>query len=267
MTRRLTREQERDLIERWQAGDEAAGEHIVKAFDNYLHGWAHSYIKHGVDHEDLYQVARMGLLEALKRFDPDEEARFETYMRHRVRAEVDRFVIEASRPVRYGLSRGAKILFFHLKREAYKARQEFPDITQSELTTLLAKRLQVSEAMVEEATQVFFSNPLELDKPVYENGTAGDFLVDESPTPEENVITVMDGAVLSKALNEAISALDQRETAIIRNRVMSEGRCTLEDMAAQLGGLSKERARQLEARALRKLRKRLSKDARFEAYA
>lgn len=267
MTRRLTREQERDLIERWQSGDEAAGEHIVKAFDNYLHGWAHSYMKHGPDHEDLYQIARIGLIEAMRRFDPKEEARFETYARHRIRAEMDRFVIETSRPVRYGLSRGAKILFFHLKREEYLARQEFPNITQSELTTLLAERLQVSEAMVEAGTQALFSTALELDRPLDEGSTPGDFLVDESPSPEENAITVMDGALLSKALNEAISALDQRETAIIRNRVMSEGKYTLEDMAAQLGGLSKERTRQLEARALRKLRERLSKDARFEAYA
>lgn len=269
MTKRLTRTEEKDLIRRWQSGDEMAGERIFAAFDNYLHGWARSYEKYGPDHDDLHQVARIGVMQALKRFDTKQEVRFSTYARSWVRAELDMFVVANSGHVKYGLSRYMKQLFFGLRKQIFLIKRERPHITEAELISALSVKMRIPEKIIVRGMGVLLSSPIELDRQTHEGegGAVGDFLQDDGPTPEQNAIATLDAEHLSETLKRALTVLDEREQTIIRGRIMCEDKRTLDDLAQELGGLSKERVRQLESRALGKLRKHLKGNAVFEEFA
>lgn len=265
----LTREEERILIDRWQAGDERAGVLIFKAFENYLHGWARGYEKYGPDHGDLYQVACCGVLNALSRFDTSMEARLSSYMKMWIRVELDMYVLANSRQFAIGTSLYAKKLFFRLSREIILLRRADPSMTEGQMVPVIAKRLNVPERKVNELMPVLLSSAKELDRNLMdgEGGTAGDYLVDDGPSPEEDTITVMDAEIEAEAIRNAIQALDERERKIIRGRFLRENKKTLDALSVELDGISKERVRQLEVRAIRKLRESLSRDPVFGAYA
>ena len=212
---------------------------------------ASEYGNVGIDKMDLIQEGNVGLLQAMKKFDPTKNVRFYAYAAWWVRAYVLRYLLNNFRLVKIGTTQEQRKLFYNLRKEKAKLeRQGFvPD------PKLLADRLQVRERDVVEMDQRLGSWELSLDQPMTEDGegTFYDLLPSHQVGADEQLAESQLRILFRKKLAEYAKTLNEREEDILRNRLLSETPVTLEDLGRKYS-VTKERARQLEAKIIKKLR-------------
>lgn len=260
----LAREEEHDLAVRWKdQNDQEALNRITLAHMRLVIAMASKFRNFGLSMNDLIQEGHVGLLEAATRFDPAREVRFSTYAAWWIRASMQDYILRNWSIVRGGTSSTQKALFFNLRRLRARLARGSAMLPSEEVYRQVAHALRVSEADVALMDSRLSAPDTSLNAPASEDGGTSsdrmDFLVSEAPLPDEVVGNAIDTERRSAWLSEALTALNDRELKIIRERRLSEEGATLESLGASLG-ISKERVRQIESRALEKLRSALVKE-------
>jgi RNA polymerase sigma-32 factor len=252
----LTRDHEFELAHRWRtAGDTAALHELVRAYTRLVVSIAARFRHYGLPVGDLVQEGNVGLMQAAARFEPDRGVRFSTYAAWWIRSAMQDYVLRNWSIVRTGTTAAQKSLFFNLRR----LRARIEESSGAPLTDAgrrkIASELHVDLAEVELMDMRLGAADQSLNAPVGDSSEDDwqDFLPDRRPNPEEVVTSTRDSEIRSRWLAEAMGELSSRERAIIRQRRLQEEGATLEELGRELG-VSKERVRQLEHRALVKLR-------------
>jgi RNA polymerase sigma-32 factor len=256
----LSREIEYDLAKRWRdSQDQEALHKLVRAYTRLVISIASRFRNYGLPMGDLVQEGNVGLLQAAERFEPDRGVRFSTYASWWIRSAMQDFILRNWSIVRTGTTAAQKSLFFNLRR----LRAQIDDIGGEQLSEesreFIANELKVNVHEVEAMEIRLNGGDQSLNAPVSDESEDSwqDFLADQRPSSEETVVSVRDGRTRARWLVEALRELPQREQTIIRKRRLTENGATLEELGRVLG-VSKERVRQLEHRALTKLRKSIS---------
>ncbi len=248
----LSRDEELMLAKRWRDGDDLrAREKLILSNLRFVLKIAHEYTGYGSSLRELVQEGNVGLVIAADRFEPDRGLRFVSYAVWWIRAMILSHVQRSASIVRTGTTRDSRHAFFNLRSTRRRLEAE----KQREITPAeLARALGMTEQSVLETEQRLVTGDLPLDTGFIEQ------LRDTSPSPEEGVAEVESARIERKRLHNALKVLDGRERAIIERRILAEEH----DSLAAIGGdlsVSRERVRQLERRALRKLKDSLAQAA------
>jgi RNA polymerase sigma-32 factor len=257
----LTRDAEFELARRWRDdGDEAALHELVRAYARLVVSSASRFRNYGLPMGDLVQEGNVGLMQAAARFEPERDVRFSTYAAWWIRSAMQDYILRNWSIVRTGTTAAQKSLFFNLRRLRAQIEDASSQHLSDEGRQWIAKELDVETRDVEAMEQRMSGTDQSLNAPISETSEDDwqEFLSDERPSPESVVIGMRDSRTRSQWLAEAIGALSEREQTIIRRRRLREEGATLEELGTMLG-VSKERVRQLEHRALGKLRAAISK--------
>jgi RNA polymerase sigma-32 factor len=258
----LERQQEFDLAVKWlENRDQQALHQLASAHMRLVIAVAAKFRRYGLGMNDLIQEGHIGLLEAAARFDPYRGFRFSTYATWWIRASVQDFVLRNWSIVRSGTSSGQKALFFSLRRLRARIARNRQSATSHELYQELASALRVSVGDVATMDSRLSGPDMSLNAAIGEEGEGAsekqDFLVDPNPRPDETAERQIDSQRRGAWLAHAMATLNARERRIIELRRLEDEGVTLEQLGAELG-ISKERVRQIENRALGKLRDALS---------
>ena len=259
----LEREYEVELATKWRdEGDDRAMHELVMAYARIVVSAASRYRYYGLSNGDLIQEGNIGLMQAAKRFDPDRGVRFSTYAAWWIRASIHDHILRNWSIVRTGTTAAHKSLFFKLRRLRARIGEADGGPLSHEGRQKIAETIGVTVADVTVMEQRLSGADGSLNAAVSQDSEseAQDFLADERPNPEQVVIELHDGEVLSRWLNDALSELSPRERLIIMKRRLQDDGATLEQLGGVLG-VSKERVRQLEHRALKKLKKSLEEQS------
>jgi RNA polymerase sigma-32 factor len=255
----LTREEEQDLVIRFRTrGDDAARETLIAAHLRYVVAIALKYQRYAVPLEELVSEGNFGLVHALGKFELDRGTRFVTYAAYWIRAYVLNHVIRSWSLVGVGSGALRSKMFFRLRRERVKIANLVGEGPEAE--NMLAQSLGLPEATVSAMLRRLDARDVSLDaKPVDGSNTSlGDLLVTPGSSQEEFFADSELDAQRRVAVKSALSELDERERYIVEKRLMAdrEDELSLAEIGRQLG-VSRERARQLEVRAKRKLRSKI----------
>ncbi|WP_207477742.1 sigma-70 family RNA polymerase sigma factor [Arenibaculum pallidiluteum] len=254
----LTPDEERELALRTAAGDPAAEQRLITSHLRLVVGLARRYGRFGLPESDLVQEGTVGLIHAARKFDPDRDVRFATYAAWWVRAAIQDHVLRSWSLVRVGRSAGHRMLFFALRRKAAELRTSVDGIG-DEILGRMASRVRLSLAEAQGLARRIAGRDQSLDQPSGddpEGPSLLDGLPSHLPTPEEAVAITGAARLWGAMLDRALSMLPAREAAIIRKRHLTEIPPTFEAIGRELG-ISKDRVRQLERRALARLREML----------
>jgi RNA polymerase sigma-32 factor len=255
----LSREREYELARRVRDNDDRnAARELVEANLRYVVAIALSYRRYGVRVADLVSEGNVGLMIALKKFDPDRGTRFVTYAAHWIRAYVLDHVIRAWSIVGVGAGPLRSKVFFRLRREKAKIMASTSDLV--EVGEKLAERFGTTPEKITMLAHRLEARDLSLDTKVFDDGAATmlDTLPSGGPSQEEQYLGHERSSAIHAWVREAVEKLDPRERFIVQVRIMAEGseELSLAEIGRRLG-VSRERARQLEARAKQKLRRHL----------
>ncbi len=246
--------EERALARRLRdRGDLEAAKALVMSHLRVVVKAARDYQGYGLPPEDLIQEGNIGLMKAVKRFDPERGVRLVSYAILWIRAQMQEYILDNWRLVKIGSSKAMKKLFFGLR----SLREQLGEAPEGERIRRIAKELNVSEADVQKASVWFAGGEERLDAPL--EGSDSEVSRDleaTSASPEEAASLSQRERMLPSAALEALSGLNDRERAIIEDRFLAEEPKTLSDLSARFG-VSIERVRQLEAGALKKMRAKL----------
>ena len=252
---RLSATREQQLLKKYRDGDKSAVNELVTSHLRFVFHIARRYKKYGHPLSDLIQEGTVGLLEALKRFNPEKRTRLSTYAMWWIRASIQDYVIRSRSLVKIGTTAAQRSLFFNLPRLMVEWNRD--DSPPEDLVRNLAARFNTSVSDVLKFARRISKPDQSLNIPVKQEKTSLiERIADERPNPEISLIDKFDGRILRDQLSTALSALPPRETFIIKRRFLAESIRTRSDLGAELG-LSKERVRQLEVRALVKLKELL----------
>jgi RNA polymerase sigma-32 factor len=243
----LERERERELALLWREGDQDAGRQIIEACLPFVVSIALEYRRWGVPMEDIIQQGNLGLLRAAAKFEPDRECRLATYAAYWIRAEIREYVVRAYRVVRLGTTKA--------ERRALRA---FRTTHESD-PKKLAEASGLSEERVRMLLPLLAARETSLDGASSEGLSPLDRLPSSAPTPEDEAGDAEHQAHAEVAVQAALRRLTDRERLIVRERLMTDEPLTLAALG-ELLGVSKERVRQLEERAMAKLRSELARE-------
>ncbi|MGJ3263556.1 MAG: RNA polymerase factor sigma-32 [Salinarimonas sp.] len=259
----LEREEERALAARWKdARDQEALHKLTSAHMRLVISLASRFRHYGLPMADLIQEGHVGLLEAAARFEPEREVRFSTYATWWIRASIQDYILRNWSIVRGGTSSAQKALFFNLRRLRAKLTRAGDDRMSEEVYGEIAEAIGVSLKDVATMDARLSGPDASLNAPVADADAANptekmDFLVDDGPLQDETVGESIDAERRITWLRTALSCLNERELDIVKARRLAEEQSTLESLGDRLG-ISKERVRQIESRALEKLKKALT---------
>ena len=254
----LSREEEHRLaVEYKEFGNIEAAYRLVTANLRLVVMIAREYQRAFRNLLDLVQEGNIGLMEAVKNFDPYRGVRFPSYAVWWIRAYIIRYIMNDWRMVKIGTTQAQRKLFFNLQKE--KERLEAEGFTPGQ--KLLAERLNVKEGEIVEMEQRLANRDLSTDVPVGEGeeATLLDFLADNKETPEERVAEAEYRRVLSEKMEEFGRTLKDKESVIFRERLLTEEPLTLREIGEKYG-ISRERVRQIEERIKKKLKGFLGKE-------
>lgn len=256
----LSKEEELQLFHEYRThGSREAAVKLIMANLRVSISIAAEYLHTGADHMDLIQEGNIGLMQAIKKFDPAKNVRFYAYAAWWSRAYILRYLLNNYRLVKLGTTQDQRKLFYNLKKEKAKLEREgfAPD------TKLLADRLNVRERDVIEMDQRLGNWELSLDQPI--GGDQESSLLDVLPAQQiaadEQIADNQLKSLFRAKLAEFIKTLEERDEDILRNRILSETPLTLDDLGGKYG-ITKERTRQLEARIIKRLRDYIKKDVK-----
>jgi len=251
----LSREAESALATRYHAeGDLDAARQLVLSHLRFVVHIARGYMGYGLPMGDLVQEGNVGLMKAVKRFDPAVGVRLVSFAVHWIRAEIHEYVLRNWRLVKVATTKAQRKLFFNLRKYKRNLGWLTPDETRA-----VAHDLGVSTSEVTEMERRLASRDLSFDP-------ASDASEDEDawspsaylPAPDADPALAVERAEWDDDVSDRVAAamaqLDDRSQAILRARWMGETKATLHDLAEQYG-VSAERIRQVEANAIKKLRK------------
>ena len=254
----LSREDEHRLaVDYKEYGNVEAAYKLVTANLRLVVMIAREYQKAFKNLLDLIQEGNMGLMEAVKNFDPYRGVRFPSYAVWWIRAYMIRYIMNDWRMVKIGTTQAQRKLFFNLQKE--KERLEAEGITPG--PKLLAQRLNVKEDEVVEMEQRLASRDLSVDMPMGddEEVTLLHFLPDQKESPEEQIAETQYQQLLREKMEQFAGALKDKELVIFRERLLNEEPLTLREIGEKYD-ISRERVRQIEERVKRKLKTFLSKE-------
>jgi RNA polymerase sigma-32 factor len=258
----LERDEEHLLAVRWKEdNDQNALHRMTVAHMRLVISMATKFRHFGLPVSDLIQEGHVGLLEAAARFDPERDVRFSTYATWWIRASMQDYILRNWSIVRGGTSSAQKALFFNLRRLRARLATGPEPLTNEMLYRQVSNALGVSEADVAMMDSRLSAPDSSLNAPLADDGGAAermDFLISNDPLPDEIVGDTIDVERRAVWLRAALLALNARELKIFEERRLSDDGATLEALGEQLG-ISKERVRQIEVRAMEKLKLALVK--------
>jgi RNA polymerase sigma-32 factor len=253
----LSAEEEVMYARRWrQHGDRDAAYRLVTSHLRLAAKLALKYRGYGLPLADLISEANVGLMLAVKRFEPEKGFRLATYAMWWIKATIKEYVLKSWSLIKIGTTPAQKKLFFNLRK--FRGLMSAHDINLSpEQISYLAEQLKVSHRDVIEMNGRMRGD-VSLAVPTgHEDEELGDRLADSSPDPESLLCEAQERRQKQNALRNALSALTARERTIIEGRFLREDSLTLEELAGKFA-ISRERIRQIEQRALQKIKLALS---------
>lgn len=253
----LEKEHELGLARRWRDHqDERALHELVKSYTRLVVSVASRFRNYGLPMGDLIQEGNIGLMQATERFDPERGLRFSTYATWWIRSSIQDYVLRNWSIVRTGTTAAHKSLFFNLRRlrakiENRTEKEGLTDEGRAEVAEELGVKAKDVMAMEGRLSGVDQS----LNATISDDGETDwqSLLSDEGPNPEELASNIKDSETRSQWLNNALGSLTDREQKIVQQRHLTHDVVTLEALGRELG-VSKERVRQLEQRAMEKLK-------------
>lgn len=264
----LTKEDEINFIKDWQLSqNQRSLNKIVSAHLRLVISIANKFRNYGLPINELVQEGNVGLMQAVDKFDLERDVRFSTYSSWWIKAAMQTFILKNWSIVRIGTTAAQKSLFFKLKTIMSKIEKDnntsFNDYHQQKL----AEDIGVKFKDIEDMKGRLSGSDQSLNATFSENSDLEiqDLLVDQRASPEQNAILTKDTKTISNLINEALNKLPEREKKIIGARQLSENTVTLQELGKDLG-ISKERVRQLENRALNKLKLSLQKTVNKDDY-
>lgn len=260
----LERDEEHALAVRWkEKRDQQALHLLTQSHMRLVIAVAARFRNFGLPMADLIQEGHVGLLEAAARFEPERAVRFSTYATWWIRASIQDYILRNWSIVRGGTSSAQKALFFNLRRLRAKLAQSGEIRSDDQIHHEIALAIGVTPEDVAMMAARLAGPDTSLNAPVGESegGSSDrvDFLVDAAPLPDEAVGDMIDGERRVQWLRDAMAVLSEREMKILRERRLTENGATLESIGENLG-ISKERVRQIENRALEKLKMALVRE-------
>ncbi|HOU93665.1 MAG TPA: RNA polymerase factor sigma-32 [Polyangiaceae bacterium] len=257
---RLSREEELEICSRWQKEhDERAKDQLVRGHLRYVVAIALKYRRYGLPLAELIAEGNFGVVHALRKFEPERGNRFVTYAAYWIRAYILNYIIRSWSLVGVGSGALRSKMFFKLRRERVRITNLVGE--GEEADELLAQRFDMTRTQVVRMVRRLEARDVSLDAKVFDDSTIS--VVDTIPSAtRDQESAYVDGEVreqVTDAVRCAIGVLDPRERYIVHNRMMADGdeELSLAEIGRRLG-VSRERARQLEARAKRKLRARIT---------
>ena len=272
----LTLEEEQQVARAWRDdGDKAALRRLVGSHLRLVIKIARGFQGYGLPLADLIAEGNVGLMQAAQKFDPTRGFRFATYAMWWIRAAIQEYILHSNSIVKMGTTAAQKKLFFNLRAMKSRLdRHEAGDLP-PEAVEAIATALGVPANDVVEMNRRMSGGDASLNTTMTDDSETEwlDHLVDESPTQDLVLAEAEERAIRRKLLSEALKQLNEREQEIVRERRLRDEPLTLEDLSQRFH-VSRERIRQLEVRAVEKLRKamfsaadRLAAPAGFAAAA
>jgi RNA polymerase sigma-32 factor len=249
----LSLEEEQDLARRWHdTQDVEAARKLVVSHLRVVVSVARHYMGYGLPQADLIQEGNIGLMKAVKRFDPDRGVRLVSFALHWIKAEIHEYILKNWRLVKVATTKAQRKLFFNLR----SMKQGLGSLGATE-TARIAKVLGVKPEEVREMETRLSGQDIGLD-PTVDDGEESYSPIAYLASPEDSPVEVLareqTERLQHEGLNEALTSLDPRSRRIIEARWLTEdSSATLHDLAAEFG-ISAERVRQIEAKALKKMR-------------
>ena len=256
----LTREEELELARRWAAHeDQRAADRLVRAHLRYVVAIALKYRRYGLPLTELIAEGNFGVVHALKKFEPERGNRFVTYAAYWIRAYILNYIIRSWSLVGVGSGALRSKMFFKLRRERVRITNLVGEGDHAD--ELLAQKFNMTRPQIVKMVRRLEARDVSLDGKVFDDSMTSlvDTLVSPDRDQEEVIASDQVREHMSHAVRSAVEGLDPRERYIAENRLMADGEDELS--LAEIGrrlGVSRERARQLEARAKRKLRTRIT---------
>ena len=250
----LTKEEEVAYARRLQAhGDLDAAGKLVLSHLRLVVSISRKYLGYGLPHGDLIQEGNIGLMKAVKRFDPDQGVRLVSFAVHWVRAEMHEFILRNWRIVKVATTKAQRKLFFNLR----KSKKRLGWMSAAERSAV-AKDLNVSEREVLEMESRLSGRDVGFDAPADQDDdhappSPAAYLVDHNDDPALTYERDNHEEGQLELLREGLSDLDPRSRDILKRRFLGEPKATLQELADEYG-VSAERVRQIEANALKKMR-------------
>jgi RNA polymerase sigma-32 factor len=254
----LSKEEEFDLALRLkEKGDIDAAQRLITANLRNVVRIAMDYSGYGLPMEDIIQEGTIGLMIAVKKFDPHKGYRLMTYAVWWVKAMIHDYILRFYSQVKLGTTKLQKRLFYGLNRMS--AEEDVVDEHITEKSHALSARLDADPHAIEEIISRLTNRDQSLDSPMTDGSDSSfmDFLVDTRATPEDRVMESQRASFVKGQIDTALEKLSPREQDIARQRLMAENPLTLEDLGRQYA-ISKERVRQIENNVKVKLKKALA---------
>ncbi len=250
----LTPEEEYDLaIELYENGSLSAAKKLVMSHMRFVAFIAHGYKGYGLEQADLIQEGTIGLMKAVKRFNPHKKVRLSSFAVYWIRAEIHEYIFKNWKIVKIATTKAQRKLFFKLKQAKSNI---FQSLT-NEQAKVIADDLGVKEKDVIEMESRLQLNDVAFEVNDDEDAfTPEHYVADPGKNPEQLVLTDKSQEDQHKKLYQALSSLDQRSIEILQSRYLKEEKETLHTLADKYG-VSAERVRQLENKAIKKLKERL----------
>lgn len=250
----LSREEEKELAEAWALkNDKKAMHKIIKAYSKLVIAFSMKFKNYGLPVNDLVQEGHIGLMQAMAKFEPNRDIRFSTYASWWIRSAIQDYVLKNWSIVRTGTTASQKALFFSLRR--LKLELSKYSKNEAEVRNKVAKKLNIKVTDVENMENRFINEDKSLNAKVSDeyNQEFGNFIIDENCLDEVDIVNKLDLDRKRSWFKKAMRELGIRESQIIALRHLSEDPLTLEKLG-ELFKISKERVRQIENRAIKKLK-------------
>ncbi len=254
----LAPEEEYMLAKRFQQhGDPEAAARLVTSHLRLVAKIAMGYRGYGLPVSELISEGNIGLMQGVKKFEPDRGFRLATYAMWWIRASIQEFILRSWSLVKIGTTAAQKKLFFNLRRMKNQIEAFEDGDLRPEDVTKIATDLGVSEdEVISMNRRMAMGGDTSLNVPMHEDGEGQwqDWLADDEPLQDERIADIEEQKVRHGMLLEAMNALNDREKHILVERRLAEEPKTLEELS-QMYGVSRERVRQIEVRAFDKLQK------------
>jgi len=251
----LSPEEEYMLAKRWREhGDTEAAAKLVNSHLRLVAKIAMGYRGYGLPVSELISEGNIGLMQGVKKFEPERGFRLATYAMWWIRASIQEFILRSWSLVKMGTTANQKKLFFNLRKAKSKISALEEGDMRPDQVKLIAKRLGVGEQDVIDMNRRL-GGDTSLNTPIREDGDSGewqDWLVSDAPSQERVLADNEELDNRRKALGEALTVLNDRERRIFEARRLSDDPITLEELAEEFG-VSRERVRQIEVRAFEKV--------------